>query len=233
MSDLEHENAHKLVWTSRTKRFRRQRPLTPYTLRRRNRRIISNAGFGHVGPLLDIPLEEGMSVMHTNFFGLVRLVNNVVPRMARRGHGTVVAVGSILGELPAPFPWLLQREQAALRSYTETLQMECKPLKVKVVLVAPGSIRSNIVGKLAYTLPEDSLYKSFERQIKRVMYQSQTAAYGVMDTDRFASVIIGNVTSANPSPYISIGGFSTRTWLLKWLKRTWALDLLWNITQRS
>ncbi|CAK5281273.1 unnamed protein product [Mycena citricolor] len=228
MSDLEHENAHKLVVDVTNDASVVKAIDTVYAETEGIDLLISNAGFAHIGPLLDTPFEEGMRVMQTNFFGFVRLVKNVVPRMARRGHGTVVAISSILGELPMPFEGFYNASKAALRSYTETLQMECKPLKVKVVLVAPGSIRSNIAAKSAYTVPEDSFYKAFEKQIQRVMYLSQTAEYGVMDTDQFANAIIGDVTSASPSPYISIGGFTTKAWLLQWVKRTWALDLIWN-----
>ncbi|CAK5281279.1 unnamed protein product [Mycena citricolor] len=231
MSELEHENARKLVVDVTDDASVAAAIDTVYAETEGIDLLISNAGFSHIGPLLDTPFEEGMRVMQTNFFGLVRLVKNVVPRMARRGHGTVVAIGSILGELSTPFQGFYNASKAALRSYTETLRMECKPLKVKVVLVAPGSIRSNISAKSAYTAPEDSFYKSFEKQIKHVMYQSQTADYGVMDTDQFAAAIIGDVASANPSAYISLGGFTTKMWLLQWLKRTWALDLIWNLSK--
>lgn len=125
--------------------------------------LVSNAGYSHIGealpnffeiysshpcptsgPLLDTPFEEGIKVVQTNFFGFVRLVKNVVPLMAKRKHGTVVAIGSLLGELATPFQGFYNASKAALHSYTETLRMECQPLNVKVVLVAPGSVKSNI-----------------------------------------------------------------------------------------
>lgn len=96
------------------------------------------------GPLLDTPFEEGAKVIETNFFRFVRLVQHVVPLMAKRQHGTVVAIGSILGEMATPFQGFYNASKAALHSYTDTLRMECRPLKLKVILVAPGSIKSNI-----------------------------------------------------------------------------------------
>jgi short-subunit dehydrogenase len=64
--------------------------------------------------------------------------------MAKRQHGTVVAIGSILGEMATPFQGFYNASKAALHSYTDTLRMECRPLKLKIVLVAPGAIKSNI-----------------------------------------------------------------------------------------
>ncbi|KAJ6489512.1 hypothetical protein C8R47DRAFT_1215324 [Mycena vitilis] len=195
--------------------------------------LISNDGYSHIGPLLDTPFEEGNKVMETNFFGFVRLVKNVVPLMAKRKKGTVVAVGSILGELATPFQGFYNASKAALHSYTETLRMECEPLNVKVVLLAPGSTKSNISVKSAYTVPEDSFYKAFEKQIKHVMYQSQTKDFGVMDTDKFATTVIGKITSSKPPLYLTLGGFTTRWWILKWLRRTTAEALLWTMAQKE
>ncbi|KAJ7497732.1 hypothetical protein FB451DRAFT_1121466 [Mycena latifolia] len=195
--------------------------------------LISNAGYSHIGPLLDTPFEEGIKVVQTNFFGFVRLVKNVVPLMGKRGKGTVVAIGSILGELATPFQGFYNASKAALHSYTETLRMECNPINVKVVLVAPGSIRSNISAKSAYTMPEDSFYKSLEKQIKHVMYQSQTKEYGVMDTEQFANTVVGKVASPNPPQYLTLGGFTTRWWVLKWLSRTTAEAIIWSMAQKE
>ncbi|KAJ7881391.1 amidase signature domain-containing protein [Mycena leptocephala] len=160
-------------------------------------------------------------MVQTNFFGFVRLVKNVVPLMAKRKKGTVVAIGSILGELATPFQGFYNASKAALHSYTETLRMECQPLNVKVVLVAPGSIKSNISVKSAYTVPEDSFYKAFEKQIKHVMYQSQTKDFGVMDTDEFATTVVRKITAPKPPQYLTLGGFATQWKILKWLPRVW------------
>ncbi|KAJ6575621.1 NAD-binding protein [Mycena vulgaris] len=190
--------------------------------------LISNAGCNHTGPLLDTPFEEGVKVVETNFFGFVRLVKNVVPRMGTRGTGTVVAIGSILGELATPFQGFYNASKAALHSYTETLRMECQVIGVKVVLIAPGSIKSNIAEKGAYTVSGDSFYKGFEKQIKRVKYQSQTKDFGVMDTDEFAKTVVGKITSANPPQYLTLGGM-VGTWkILKWLSRTTAEAFIWS-----
>jgi len=190
--------------------------------------LISNAGTNHTGPLLDTPFEEGVKVVETNFFGFVRLVNNVVPRMGLRGSGTVVAIGSILGELATPFQGFYNASKAALHSYTETLRMECNVIGVKVVLVAPGSIKSNISEKGTFTISDDSFYKGLEKQIKRVKYQSQTKEFGVMDTDEFAKTVVGKITSPNPPQYLTLGGMVGLWKILKWLSRTTAESFIWS-----
>ncbi|KAJ7267574.1 NAD-P-binding protein [Mycena haematopus] len=233
MSDLTHENVRKLVVDVTNDLSVANGITTVYTETEGIDVLVSNAGYSHIGPLLDTTFEEGLKVVQTNFFGFVRLVKNVAPLMAKRKQGTVVAIGSILGEMATPFQGFYNASKAALHSYTETLRMECQPLKVNVVLVAPGSIKSNISVKSTYTVPEDSFYKAFEKQIKHVMYQSQTKDYGVMDTDEFAAIVVGKIISPKPPQYLSLGGFSTKMWILTWLPRTTALAMIWTLAQQE
>ncbi|KAJ7130597.1 hypothetical protein C8R44DRAFT_613568 [Mycena epipterygia] len=230
MSDLTHDNVRKLVVDVTDNSSVADGIKQVYDETDGIDVLVSNAGYSHIGPLLDTPWEEGLRVVETNFFGFVRLVKNVVPRMGKRGKGTVVAIGSILGELATPFQGFYNASKAALHSYTETLRMECQPIGVRVVLVSPGSIRSNISVKSAYTVPDDSFYKALEKQIKHVI---QTKEYGVMDTDEFAHTVVGKIASSSPPQYLTLGGFTTRWWILKWFSRTTAEALIWTMAQRE
>ncbi|KAJ7646887.1 hypothetical protein FB45DRAFT_183564 [Roridomyces roridus] len=229
LSDLDHPNVRKLVLDVTSQESVAAAVEQVYGETEGIDILISNAGFSHVGTLLDTPYEEGAKVMETNFFGFVRLVKHIVPRMGKRGKGTVVAIGSILGELATPFQGFYNASKAALHSYTETLRMECTHINVKVVLVSPGSIKSNICANSHYTLPDDSLFKALEKQIRFILFQSQSEEFGVMDTDSFAKTVVSKVSSTSPPQYITLGGF-TRIWgWLKWLPRTTAEALLWKI----
>jgi 1-acylglycerone phosphate reductase len=186
--------------------------------------------------------------MDTNLFGTIRLVNAVVPRMATRGQGLVIAVGSILGELGTPFSGLYNTSKAALHSYIETLSLECKPLGVKVMLVSPGSVRSNIIvvcslflpstalntncsdveqnQKKTFALHEQSLYKDFAVQIEKRLNSSQGP--DSMPTDVFCKRIVDKALATAPPAYISLGGTAALFYWLKWLPRTVALNMIWN-----
>ncbi|KAJ7739065.1 NAD-binding protein [Mycena maculata] len=193
--------------------------------------LVSNAGYSHIGPLLDTPFEEGLKMAETNFFGFVRLVKNVVPRMGQRNKGTVVAIGSILGELATPFQGFYNASKAALHMYTETLRMECEPIGVKVVLVASGSTKSNILAN-----PQAKIFRNLRtlspraRFIRRWKSRSSTS---FMDTDQFASTVICKITTPKPPQYITVGGMVTTWWILKWLSCTTAESILWWAAQKE
>ncbi|KAJ7349679.1 hypothetical protein DFH08DRAFT_635071, partial [Mycena albidolilacea] len=183
------------------------------------------------GLLLDTPFEEGLKVVQTNFFGFVRPVKSIVPLMAKCQHSTVLAIDSILGEIATPFQGFHNASKAALH-YTETLRMECEPLKA---LVASESIKSKIATRStsrwrngSNTSCEPLSIQLFPLLLSRpCRFQSQTKNYGVMDTDEFAVIFVWRITSSDPPQCLSLGGFSTRMWLLKWLPRTTAQALIW------
>lgn len=98
----------------------------------------------YLGALLDVSIETAQRIMDTNFFGTVRLARLIGNRMALRGKGLIIPVGSTAGELPIPFKGHYNASKAALHAFTETLGEEIRPFGVTVMLCAPGTIRSNI-----------------------------------------------------------------------------------------
>lgn len=59
--------------------------------------IVSNAGMGLIGPIECQSIDEMRTVMDTNFFGLVRLLKEVLPDMKRRKKGHIVVISSVMG----------------------------------------------------------------------------------------------------------------------------------------
>ncbi|KAF9002609.1 oxidoreductase [Hymenopellis radicata] len=242
MSTLNHPNARKLVVDVTSDESVKAAVDKVYEETQGIDILVSNAGFSYIGPLLDVPISVSQKVVETNFFGFVRLVNEIVPRMAKREAGSVVAIGSILGELATPFQGFYNASKAALRSYAETLNMECSvdTVRVNVTLIAPGSTKSNICATSAdmYESPPGTLYSAWEKQIQHVMVQSQTPPYNPMPTDVFADKVVSALTTKtgpNPHPpsYMTLGGFSTKWKILKALPRSWAEALLWYLAKQE
>jgi 1-acylglycerone phosphate reductase len=61
--------------------------------------LINNAGVLAPGPMADCTSEEIKAVYDTNVFGILRMCRTVLPHMAKRQSGTIVNIGSIVGEL--------------------------------------------------------------------------------------------------------------------------------------
>ncbi len=59
--------------------------------------VVNNAGVGMIGPLECQNVSAMQELFNTNFFGLVRLVKELLPDMKRRQSGHIVVMSSVLG----------------------------------------------------------------------------------------------------------------------------------------
>jgi 1-acylglycerone phosphate reductase len=106
--------------------------------------------------------------------------------------------------------------------------MECRPFNIKVMLIAPGSVISNIAKNSTpnLSLPADSLYAPFVASILERQGISQTKA--AMPTIVFAKRVTAKILKARPPVYMTLGGFAFSFTMFKWLPKTWVLSFLWN-----
>lgn len=59
--------------------------------------LVNNAGVGLLGPVESISIEEMKRVFETNFFGVVRMIKEVMPDMKKRRSGHIVVMSSVMG----------------------------------------------------------------------------------------------------------------------------------------
>lgn len=104
--------------------------------------VVNNAGIGHWGPVVDMPLERIRAVLDVNFFGAVHCTQAFLPAMLARRRGTIVFVSSGFGELPFPYTAAYCASKHALNGFAGSLRAEVEPLGVRVLLVLPGSTRT-------------------------------------------------------------------------------------------
>jgi short-subunit dehydrogenase len=65
--------------------------------------LINNAGYTLIGSLEETSIEEAMELFETNFFGVLRRSQAVLPILRRQGYGRIINIGSAVGFLPAPY----------------------------------------------------------------------------------------------------------------------------------
>ncbi|KAI0076961.1 NAD-P-binding protein [Panus rudis PR-1116 ss-1] len=111
--------------------------------------LVNNAGYG-----LKATIEEGGSLaaltqFQTNVFGVINVTNAVIPQMRERRSGTVVIIGSRSGWNPAMPPvGFYSASKAAIHAIGETYSTELSPFSIRVMVVIPGSFRTeNVLGQ--------------------------------------------------------------------------------------
>lgn len=107
--------------------------------------LINNAGIEYVGIAEETSMEDARAVFETNFFGVVRMTNAVLPHMRARRRGRIINVGSLAAWVGEPGEAFYSASKRALAGYTEALRHEVWPLGIDVVLVEPGAFRTGII----------------------------------------------------------------------------------------
>ena len=106
--------------------------------------LVNNAGYALTGALEETSIEEARQQFETNFFGVLRVTNAVLPRMRQAGYGRIVNISSVVGFIPAPYMGIYAASKHAVEGYTWTLDHEVREFGVRAVLVEPAYTQSNI-----------------------------------------------------------------------------------------
>jgi len=105
--------------------------------------LVNNAGFNLIGALEETSLDEAKGMFETNFFGVLRLCQEVLPIMRKQGYGRIVNISSVLGFLPAPYMGVYSASKYAIEGYSETLDHEVRQFGIHVSVVEPSFTKTN------------------------------------------------------------------------------------------
>lgn len=185
--------------------------------------LVNNAGYGAMGPLLDLPAGEWQKQFAVNVFAPMALTRAALPGMIKRRRGTIVNISSVSGVMPTPFAGAYCASKAALNALSDSLRMELRPLGIDVVTVQPGGIQSSFGDRAAdeVQMAPDSPYQAIREGVLSRANESQSDA---TPADVFANQLVKQLDVSNPPAVIRLGQKSTMLPLLKWSLPTAWLD---------
>jgi len=105
--------------------------------------VIANAGFGVVGTFRDLSIEDYRRQFETNVFGVLRTVYAALPEIEKT-RGNVVIIGSVAGWVSTPGTSPYAMSKFALRALADAITPELRAVDVKLTLISPGFVVSNI-----------------------------------------------------------------------------------------
>jgi NAD(P)-dependent dehydrogenase (short-subunit alcohol dehydrogenase family) len=129
--------------------------------------LVNNAGIMQAGPLEEMTLHDFRTVLDTDFWGTVYAAQSALPGMVRRGHGTIVNITSIGGEVSVPHVLPYSCAKAAARAYSEGLTAELGGTGVKVVTVVPWLMRTGSIPYIYFKGRHDEEMALFARGQRR------------------------------------------------------------------
>src|SRR6267154_2121940 len=102
--------------------------------------LVNNAGIERMGAIEELPLAEFRAVIETNYFGVIRCIQTVLPSMRKRKSGCIINIASAAGRIASPAMSAYSASKFALESLSEILAQEVKAFGIHVVIVEPGII---------------------------------------------------------------------------------------------
>jgi NAD(P)-dependent dehydrogenase (short-subunit alcohol dehydrogenase family) len=106
--------------------------------------LINNAGLVYVGAVEDLRLEDWRRQFETNFFGVIRVTQAVLPKMRERRAGRILMMSSVSGFVTPPTQGAYSASKHAVEALSNALRLELYPFGIHTVLIQPGYIVTNI-----------------------------------------------------------------------------------------
>jgi short-subunit dehydrogenase len=108
--------------------------------------IFNNAGVGWGGFFATENIDNIRKVIDANLYGVIHGVKAVLPYMLKRGNGHIVNIASLAAIIPLPLQSVYVASKCAVRGLTECLRYELAPFNVKVTVVCPAEVATEIFG---------------------------------------------------------------------------------------
>ena len=131
--------------------------------------LINNAGVGSNAVIEDVDIESDKSVFETNFWGVVRCIQAVLPTMRQQKSGHIIQVSSIAGRVGLPAQPIYSASKWALEGLSENLAHDLSSFGVKVSIIEPGVTRTAILGKNNSVPENDDFENIYARMLDMYM----------------------------------------------------------------
>jgi short-subunit dehydrogenase len=106
--------------------------------------LVNNAGYAVSGAAEESSVEQVRALFDTNFLGVVRVTNAVLPIMRQHGSGRILNIGSVVGLIPGPFGAYYTASKHAIEGYSESLDHEVRQFGIRVAVIEPWATKTSI-----------------------------------------------------------------------------------------
>jgi NAD(P)-dependent dehydrogenase (short-subunit alcohol dehydrogenase family) len=169
--------------------------------------LVNAAGIAVMATMEEITQRDLHLQLETNFFGVVRVIQRVLPGMRQRRRGRIVNVSSISGIIASPLFGPYSSSKFALEAISDAMRLELRPFGIHVIVLQPGFIPSGMekasVGLSSQythgglTSPYAGLYRNFLNLWKKTTRKRGGKTYQPID---FARVVLRALRETPPKP---------------------------------
>ena len=184
--------------------------------------LFNNGAYACPGAAEDLPRGALREIFEANVFGWHDLTRRVIPVMRAQGHGRIVNCSSVLGLVAAPWRAAYVSTKYALEGLTDTLRIEMRDTPIKVIVIEPGPVTSQI---RANSIPHFEKWIDWQNSPRRAQYEASLLKrlYQSRGPDKFelppsavTAKLLRALTVARPKPRYYV---TTPTYIMGMLRR--------------
>ena len=123
--------------------------------------LVNNAGIEHHGSIEEMSIDDFQAIMNTNYLGVLRCTKALLPQMRKNKKGCIINVASVAGHIANSPLGGYAASKHALEAISEALAQEVKPFNIKVAIIEPGIINTQMASDI--TVNEESIYPHSKR----------------------------------------------------------------------
>ena len=157
--------------------------------------VVSNVGVDCFGPFEELDLDKALKWLEINVIGAAAIFQAFLPSMRENSSGKLVALSSMLGQLPFPFDSIYSASKYAIEGLASSLRLEVEPFGIKVALVEPAQVSTSFAAGRVPPV-EGSPYR--ERAI-RFIERDKVLVSGGSAPAQAAAAIVRVINSRNPN----------------------------------
>ena len=106
--------------------------------------LFNNGGISQRSFVTETKMDVYHKLMNINFFGTVALTKAILPSMINARSGQIIVISSLMGKFASPLRSGYAAAKHALHGFFDSLRFEMDEYNIKVLLVCPGFIKTNI-----------------------------------------------------------------------------------------
>jgi NAD(P)-dependent dehydrogenase (short-subunit alcohol dehydrogenase family) len=174
------------------------------------RALVNNAAVQANVPIEAFAIDEWRRMFEVNLFGHVAVTQALLPALIR-SKGRVVNISSVGGKVAMATYGPYAATKFALEAVSDSLRRELAPSGVGVVVIEPGAVRTEMLGRAIVTANELVLAMTPEQSqrygalVQAVNTQAESSTMSGLPADAAAKVIAKAVTARKPRTRYAVG----------------------------
>jgi len=174
--------------------------------------LVNDAGYVLDGAFEDLSMDEIKAQYETNVFGLIRTTQAALPAMRKQKSGVIVNISSIAGRFGYPDGTAYVSTKFAVEGLSESMAYELEPFGIKVILIEPGVIKTNILNSVVIAKKSQDPNSPYTQMKQKVASSFERMMQDASSSELVDKVVLEAVTNQNPNLRY-VAGKDAETWL--------------------